>query len=711
MHIISEESAEVFSSQLPEFESKSGYGLDFWKNVMSGFHRSDNNAAKEKYISRSKQYLAENKPRVARSRARISTGSRIATIIKPSLAPPTLGSVRLWLAERTEAKRQKKRRNEVERDAKRFRHNLSSVDGADGDAGSLKVKKKGPSEMIKQQSCPGDTTTSHCQKQYDEHSGNSGLGKAAFGSRNYSDSSPIQNTSLFSGNESKVLNNSPTADADKASIGKASLLFPGKVVEISPSTASFSSENPIDVLQQQRNRPGSDDNESSTSVPPNLTVNQSDEVPDSCDLMGAEARVRSNADPMDNRGSNSPPTALHSKPALHGTSVDSPRSSNALEDSCIEGPPSSNVFKSSQNDLKNAKALHEQQHITVCSMELHVQTRLKLCPDPECDPIRAIFYTFCKDSLQSLQSGCVVDSCQNSAVNQKSLTRCGVTNLQTAYASDEKELISLFVALVRQADPDIVLGYEVQMSSWGYLLARAEQLGIDACREISRVPSDTASNRHSAASDAYGADNASEIHIVGRIVLNLWRLMRTELPLYDYTFENVAFHLLHERYPRYSFSTLTRWFMSLDWSAASSAARRHHAASLSGRLVDHYMCRVLGNLKLVEQQDFIGRTSELARVFGIQFYEVLTRGSQFRVSFSDLVTFCNCDQVNLVKYLSEAKFYLFKKYFPRDNFEVAKKRLKELLRFLCKVEYKKLSNSHPSVWGLKKLTASDKQKA
>lgn len=35
-------------------------------------------------------------------------------------------------------------------------------------------------------------------------------------------------------------------------------------------------------------------------------------------------------------------------------------------------------------------------------------------------------------------------------------------------------------------------------------------------------------------------------------------------------------------------------------------------------------------MQLLQQRDIIGRTSELARVFGIQFYHVLTRGSQVR---------------------------------------------------------------------------------
>ena len=43
------------------------------------------------------------------------------------------------------------------------------------------------------------------------------------------------------------------------------------------------------------------------------------------------------------------------------------------------------------------------------------------------------------------------------------------------------------------------------------------------------------------------------------------------------------------------------------------------------------MTRALGNLRILEQFDIIGRTSELSRLFGIQFLEVMTRGSQFRV--------------------------------------------------------------------------------
>lgn len=48
------------------------------------------------------------------------------------------------------------------------------------------------------------------------------------------------------------------------------------------------------------------------------------------------------------------------------------------------------------------------------------------------------------------------------------------------------------------------------------------------------------------------------------------------------------------------------------------------------RLIDYFVTRVKGNLQIIDQLDLVGRTSEFARVFGIEFYHVLSRGSQVR---------------------------------------------------------------------------------
>jgi DNA polymerase zeta len=45
----------------------------------------------------------------------------------------------------------------------------------------------------------------------------------------------------------------------------------------------------------------------------------------------------------------------------------------------------------------------------------------------------------------------------------------------------------------------------------------------------------------------YGFNHNSGIISTGRIWLNVWRLMRSELTLTSYSLENTVFHALHER--------------------------------------------------------------------------------------------------------------------------------------------------------------------
>ncbi|NXL83331.1 REV3L polymerase, partial [Alectura lathami] len=301
------------------------------------------------------------------------------------------------------------------------------------------------------------------------------------------------------------------------------------------------------------------------------------------------------------------------------------------ETSQIEGPSLNNTygFKVSVQNLQEAKSLHEVQHLTLISMELHARTRRDLEPDPEFDPICALFYCISSDTAlpntdtKAITGAIVIDtdrtlSSQGSRDQAPLLTRSGITGLEVSYATDERTLFQEVVNIVKRYDPDILLGYEVQMHSWGYLLQRAAALNVDLCQMISRVPDDNKENRFAAELDEYGSDTMSEIHVVGRIILNIWRMMRNEVNLMNYTFENVGFHVLHQRFPLFTFRVLSDWF-------------DNKADVYRWKMVDHYVSRVHGNLQLLEKLDLIDRTSEMARLFGIQFLHVLTRGSQYRV--------------------------------------------------------------------------------
>lgn len=76
------------------------------------------------------------------------------------------------------------------------------------------------------------------------------------------------------------------------------------------------------------------------------------------------------------------------------------------------------------------------------------------------------------------------------------------------------------------------------------------------------------------------------------------------------------YHVLKKRLAKFTHQTLTRM-----WSS-------NHSRWM---VIDYYTKRSIGTLEILEKLDLIGRTAELAKLFGIQFLEVLTRGSQFRV--------------------------------------------------------------------------------
>jgi DNA polymerase elongation subunit (family B) len=68
---------------------------------------------------------------------------------------------------------------------------------------------------------------------------------------------------------------------------------------------------------------------------------------------------------------------------------------------------------------------------------------------------------------------------------------------------------------------------------------------INLIDELSRIKPGAV---HVPRSDAWGYRKAAIFRIVGRHLLNVWRVMRGEIDLTSYRYENIVFHLLHNRY-------------------------------------------------------------------------------------------------------------------------------------------------------------------
>ncbi len=199
-------------------------------------------------------------------------------------------------------------------------------------------------------------------------------------------------------------------------------------------------------------------------------------------------------------------------------------------------------------------------------------------------------------------------------------------------ASREDELFRFFVEMVREADPDFLVGYELQYKSLGFLLKRFKYLKRwhpelpDLARELGRTPWTRSRDESIAQSGApapdpslgaiYVEDHDSGVFITGRTVINLWRRMRSELKLMNYSVYTVASHLLHRNVPEFTQEQMHVWFSKMDCQM---------------RALRHIFRMTRLNLELLEKQDLIRRSSESARLFNIDLWSVLTRGSQFRV--------------------------------------------------------------------------------
>ncbi|KAF8516147.1 hypothetical protein BU17DRAFT_92979 [Hysterangium stoloniferum] len=279
----------------------------------------------------------------------------------------------------------------------------------------------------------------------------------------------------------------------------------------------------------------------------------------------------------------------------------------------IEGQTQENIYGFGATLDQHVDSTREKQNMSILALEVFAKNSNGKVPNPLEDEVSIVFYSFQNQDVTEISSfklrtGIIFVTSQGFDV------RMAHGAQDVSAVSCELDLINSLIDLVLELDPDIVAGWEVQAASWGYLEARGRTFGLDVADSIGRAPA-----RHmGGGSDSWGMRTTSTFKVTGRHVLNVWRLMRAELSLTSYSFESVAFHLLHRRVPRYTALTLTKWFNS------------EIPAELV-RVFKYFLDRNRVLLEILDAAEVVTKTAEFARVFGIDFFSVISRGSQFKV--------------------------------------------------------------------------------
>jgi hypothetical protein len=193
------------------------------------------------------------------------------------------------------------------------------------------------------------------------------------------------------------------------------------------------------------------------------------------------------------------------------------------------------------------------------------------------------------------------------------------------FVKDEHALLFKLIEIFEYYDPDIVIGYDTELYSIGYIMRRANTLGIDLRYMLSRkirrrmdyddeyVKNEIARKRteyqNRKKPDPINSHNemkymeqkfGKKVRLIGRVVFSLCKLLEGELKLTNYKIENVLFHVLKLREPEFKPISVYKMY--------TSGCAKNILFSLY-----YYAKRSRYNLLLTEELDFINKDVQFTK--------------------------------------------------------------------------------------------------
>eukprot|EP01137_Pigoraptor_chileana_P012695 Opistho-2@65329 len=246
--------------------------------------------------------------------------------------------------------------------------------------------------------------------------------------------------------------------------------------------------------------------------------------------------------------------------------------------------------------------------IRVLSFDIECAGRKGIFPEPEHDPIIQIANMVIRqgEARPFVRNVFTLDTCANIAGSD-------VISFQT-----EKDLLARWADFVRECDPDIITGYNIVNFDLPYLLRRAEHLRVPHFNLLGRIRGQPTKMRDTKfSSKAYGTRESKIINTEGRCQFDVLQILQRDYKLRSYTLNAVSAHFLGEQKEDVQHSIIT------DLQHGNAQTRRRLAvyclkdAYLPLRLLDKLMCII--------------NYMEMARVTGVPFSYLLTRGQQIKV--------------------------------------------------------------------------------
>lgn len=260
--------------------------------------------------------------------------------------------------------------------------------------------------------------------------------------------------------------------------------------------------------------------------------------------------------------------------------------------------------------------------LRIISFDIECAGRPGVFPEPEHDPV-----------IQIANVVGVAGAYKPFVRNVFTVDTCSpITGSQIFEHKTEAEMLKNWRDFIVEVDPDVIIGYNTTNFDLPYLIDRASALGIQDFPYFGRLFNVKQEIKSSVfSSKAYGTRESKNINIDGRLQLDLLQFVQREYKLRSYTLNAVSAHFLGEQKEDVHHSIIT------SLQNGDSETRRRLAVYC---LKDAYL-----PLRLLEKLMALVNYTEMARVTGVPFMYLLSRGQQIKV-ISQL--FRKCLQISTV---------------------------------------------------------------
>ncbi|KAJ3116142.1 DNA-directed DNA polymerase delta, partial [Nowakowskiella sp. JEL0407] len=246
--------------------------------------------------------------------------------------------------------------------------------------------------------------------------------------------------------------------------------------------------------------------------------------------------------------------------------------------------------------------------LRILSFDIECAGRKGVFPTPEIDSVIQIASVVCLQGSTTpiIRTVFTLDTCAN------------IAGAQTLSFESESDLLFAWKEFVCVVDPDIVTGYNIQNFDFPYLLDRAEHLKVSSFPYLGRIRESTTKAKDTRfSSKAFGTRQNKSINLDGRLQLDMLQYILREHKLRSYSLNSVCAHFLGEQKEDVHYSIIT------DLQNGTAETRR--------RLAIYCLKDALLPLRLLQKLMCVINLIEMARVTGVPFNYLLTRGQQIKV--------------------------------------------------------------------------------